>query len=212
MVFESVQSMGSSISATALKIVVWVLLGVVVSGIIGFATWAYMNVRKYKDFKCIIWAVDGFGQITERYDNAGIFVDKKTKNKRLYLKRNNVGLDPDNIPYIPSGNKKVIYLWQTGLKNFRFIKPKICNASMSFNVGEEDVNWAINAYERQKKLFTQNSFLQYLPFIAIAFVSIIILVIFIYFFKNFDVLRDVAVALQAAANSIAQSKLGTTVM
>ena len=42
-------------------------------------------------------------------------------------------------------------------------------------------------------------FMQYLPFMMLAFVSIIILVMFIYFFKEFDTLKDVAIALKEAA-------------
>ena len=42
--------------------------------------------------------------------------------------------------------------------------------------------------------------------------TLIILITFIYFFKDFDVLRDVAVALKEAAQAISQANSGTTVI
>lgn len=168
--------------------------------------------QKWSQFKCIIWGKDGFGQIVEKTDRAGIFVDGKTQNKRFFIRKANVGLECNNIPYVQSGKQKIVYLLQTGLKNFRFIKPKISDDLMTFEVGEEDVNWAINAYEKQKRLFNQNILLQYMPFILLAFVSIIILIMFIYFFKQFPTLLKVAQALQEAAVAFAQSQGGTVIL
>ena len=174
--------------------------------------WALIKYKRFSQFKVVIWGRDGFGQVVQTSDQAGIFVDKKTNNKRFFLKKNNVGLDPDNVPYIQQGRKRVVYLLKTGLKNFSFIKPVIKDDVFSVDVGEEDVNWAINAYERQKTSFAKNLLLQYLPFIALAFVSIIILILFIYFFKQFGVLKDVAVALADASRAFAQSQGGTVIL
>ena len=173
----------------------------------------YRRRLRYGQFKCIIWRKDGFGQLTETYDKGGIFVDKKTKNKRLFLDKNKVGLDPDDIPYIPSGKgKKIIYLLQTGLKNFHYIKPNISNPDITLTVGEEDVNWSINAYERNKNVFSWNTLMQYLPYIAFGFVTVIILIIFIYLFKQFDVLADVANSLKEAAEVMARAEAGTVII
>lgn len=172
----------------------------------------FMRFKQYTEFLCIIWKNDAFGQLIEVTDGAGIFTDGKTKNKRFFLKKANVGLNPDNVPYVQRGNKRIVYLRQDGLKNFSFVRPVIHNQNVSLEVGEEDVNWAINAYERQKNIFAQNLLMQYLPFIILAFVSIVILIIFIYFFKNFGVLADAAVALKEAAQALAQAKSGTMVI
>jgi len=174
--------------------------------------WLYTKWKRYSQYNCRIWEQDGFGQWRELYDDAGVFVDRKTQNKRLFLKKNNVGLSPDNIPYIPSGSKKIIYLLKTGLKNFRFIKIRPNNPSVVLSVGEEDVNWAINSYERQKKIFSQDRLMAYMPFILLAFVSLVILVIFIYFFKEFGTLKGVAQSLSEAAHSLAEAKAGTVVI
>jgi hypothetical protein len=191
-----------------LVIVILVGGGIVVAGIVLFLKW-----WKYSQFSCRIWEQDGFGQWRETVDRAGIFVDRKTNNKRFFLKKANVGLSADNVPYISTkGVRKIVYLLRTGLKNFRFIRITPSNPSVFLNVTEEDVNWAVNAYERQKKIFSKDLFLQYLPFMILAFVCIIILVIFIYFFKNFDTLKEVAVAFREAASSIAQANAGTVIV
>jgi len=201
----------ASVSSAAINIVTIIAFLLVLGGIIIIGTILYLKRKQQWQFNCVIWERDGFGNVTETYDRAGIFVDKKTQNKRLFMHKANVGLDPDNVPYIP-GKKKTVYLLRTGLKNFRYVKPRINNDEYGFIIGEEDVNWAINAYDRQKRLFNQNALMQYLPFIALAFVSIIILVIFIYFFKDFAVLRDVAVALKEAAVAMAHAQSGTLVV
>lgn len=182
-------------------------------GIAIFALIKYMAWKKYTEFDCIIFQEDGFGQLTQRRDGAGIFVDSKTNNKRFYMRKNNVGLSPDNVPYIPNaGGGKTVYLLQTGLKNFHYIRMSVKTEGISLSVGEEDVNWAINAYDKQKKMFQNPLLMQLLPYIGIAFTSICILVIFIYFFREFSVLRDMAVALRDAAVAFAQAKAGTTII
>ena len=197
----------------ATNIAIMIISVTVIGGLIIFGVWAGLKWKRYQQFKCVIWEKDGFGQLTETYDKAGIFVDSKTKNKRLFLKKNKVGLDPDTIPFVQtSKGKRIIYLLKTGLKNFHYITLNIKAPNISLSVGEEDVNWALNAYERGKKMFTQGILMQLMPYIALAFVSIIILIIFIYFFKDFAVLADVAKALQAAAEAYAQSQTGTTVV
>ena len=156
------------------------VLGFVLSVFIGTLALYYFKVHRYKHFRCVIFERDGFGQLTKTYDNAGIFVDKKTGNKRLYIKKAYVGLDPDNIPYIVDNKgKKTIYLYRTGLKNYHYIKINIKQPGITLTVGEEDVNWAINAYERAKKTFSNSLLMQLMPYIALAFVSIVILIIFI---------------------------------
>jgi hypothetical protein len=200
---------GSGLLSFAIILMAVLFLG----GLVALGIYFYSQWKKYQEFKCIIWERDGFGQIRETYDMAGIFVDNKTHNKRFFLKKAKVGLQPDDVPYIPTaGNKKEVYLLRTGLKNFQFIKPVIDRENFKFSVTEEDVNWAINSYERQKKLFDSNLLMQLLPYIMLAFVSIIILILFIYFFKNFGVLKEVAVAFKDAAQALAQANSGQVVL
>lgn len=195
----------AGLANSAITVVVLIVVALVVLAIGGLGVWAYLRWKKFQQYRVIIWERDGFGQLQETYDRAGIFVDGKTKNKRFFLRKANVGLDPDQVPYLPGGKNKVVYLYRTGLKNFRFIKPRIQEKSMSLEVGEEDVNWAVNAYERQKKLFSNSIWMQIMPYMVIAFVSIVILIIFIYFFRQFGTLQQTAVALHEAAQALAQA-------
>jgi len=204
----------SQVGQQASNIAVIFISVIVFVGIIGVILFLWTKNRKYEQFKCIIWEKDGFGNMTQTFDDAGIFVDGQTKNKRLFLKRNNVGLSPDNIPFILSNKKKYIFLLKTGLKNFAFVKPNFDDIykELKLNVSEEDVNWAINAYERQKKLFTNSLLMQLLPFILMAFVCVCILIIFVYFFRNFGVLKEVALAFKDAARYLAQGNAGTIIV
>lgn len=201
----------ANVSGIALNIGIIIISIVVAGGLLLLALFLYFKWKRYREYSCIIWEKDGFGQMKQTSDRAGIFVDGRTKNKRLFLKNANVGLDPNNVPYVQQGGSKFIYLLRTGLKNFQYIRPVIGNPAITLTVGEEDVNWAVNAYERQKRLFAQNIFMQYLPFIALAFVSIIILVIFIYFFKEFSTLKALGSSMSEAAKAIAQAQ-GTTII
>jgi len=208
-----VESYITTWGSTALNITVLILSLAIFGGLTIVLTYLYKKWKLYQQYTCVIWERDSLGNINEWNDKAGVFVDKKTLNKRLFLKKANVGLDPDNIPYIRGpGNKRIIYLRKDGLMNYKYLNLKLGSECTDIKVGEEDVNWAINAYERQKRLFNQNALMQYLPFIALAFVSIIILIIFIYFFKDFAVLKDVAVALKEASIEVARAKSGTTVI
>ena len=207
----------SGFAKVGLNIAILVISIAAMGGLAWLGIYIYRNWVRYKQYKCVIWEVETDSDppriIRETQDSAGIFVDKKTKNKLFFMKKSNVAMSPDRIPYIPSGRDKIVYMLRFGLKNFVFVRPNFgSNPGLSFIVGEEDVNQAINEFDRYKRMLYNNPLLQYMPFILLAFVSIIILVIFIYFFKDFAVLRDVASALREAAHEIAQAKAGTLVI
>ncbi len=198
---------------TLVGIALFIFFAAVVTAAATFAVLFIMKNKKYAEFTCIIWKRDGFGQLVQETDKAGVFVDKKTNNKRLYLKKANVGLDPDNIPYIPCGKSKFIYLYRTGLKNFRYIKPMISDAGITLKVGEEDVNWALNDYERVKKAFAQKDWVkEFMPYAIFGLLIIAFLVMVVFILKKFDVLATVASELTKAAQAVAQAKSGTTVI
>ena len=208
------EEIANTVGQKILNVAVAVLSVLVLGGLSYIGLIVYKKkVARYKQFTCNIWQKDGFGQITEKYDQAGIFVDDYTKNKRLWLKKANVGLSPDNIPFITTGGgRKKVYLLQTGLKNFKYIKPNVGVGLINFTVGEEDVNWAINTYERGKKLFSQTWLAQYLPFIILAFVCLIILVLFTSLFKQIPAIKGLVEQLVEVAKYLAQAKTGTTVI
>ena len=189
-------------------IIISIILGLSVAGL---AFWGWLRWKRFKEYRVVIWERDAFGQATETYDHAGVFVDPKTNYKRLFLKKAKVGLNADSIPFIPTKSGKIVYLYKTGLKNYRFIRP-VLEKIVRIEVGEEDVNWSLNAYERAKKAFTESKLLQYLPYISLAFVSIIILVIFIYLFKELGSMKELASVLRDMSANVAQAKSGTTIL
>lgn len=198
----------------AANVFLMVLIVIFVGGGVAGGIWLYFYWKKYNQFICRIWEKDGFGNIIETRDQAGIFVDRKTKNKRLFLRKMKVGLEPDNIPAVPTtkGNK-VIYLMRVGLKNFRFLKPDIDVDNVDFSVTEEDVNWAVNEYDRVKKTFNQNIFTQYiLPFMFYGLIVVFILGLFVVLFKDFvPAMTAAANAINEAAQALAQVNSGVII-
>lgn len=186
-----------------------VLIGgaVLVGGFYLFKKW-----KQHKEYKIVIWQLNGFGQPEIVRDTGGVYVDKKTNAKRLFLRKTKVDLGADQIPYLPDGKGRVVYLRKYGLKNFRYIYPKFDREHMVFEVGEEDVNWALNSYERGKKAFSMDKLLQYMPYIALGFVAIIVLIISIYIIKQWSVLTQVGDQMVQITENLARAKSGTTVI
>lgn len=188
-----------------------VMLASIVFGgaILGGGAWAFMRWKRYKEYECIIFAKEGMNQWYQKKDVAGVFVDNKTKNKMFFMRGANVGLNADHIPFVTgSRGNKTVYLIQVGLKNFRFIKMNPTTDTFSIKVGEEDVNWALNTYEKQKKDFGQTLLAQLLPYFGIAFVTVGVIIIFVYLFKEMGVMKDVALAFRDAAQIMAESRAG----
>lgn len=197
----------SGISGSALNILVIAIAILFVGGIVIGIFFLFARNKRYEEFEVVVWVKDGFGQITQKRDKGGIFVDNKTNNKRLFLQKANVGLSTEKIPFIQvRGGKKVIYVSQTGLKNFQYINIQIDDSGVALNVTEEDVNWGINSYEHSKKIFQNSLLIQLLPFLLMAFVSIIILTMFIYFFKEFKTLKEFAEIMKQALDVAVQAK------
>ena len=168
--------------------------------------WFFKNVVKYSQFRVIVWERVQNGQVVQLEDKAGIFINGKTGHKLFFLKKLNVGLKPDNVKFIFDGKgRRVVYLLRYGFKNFSFIEPAADNiGGMRFIVGEEDVNWAVNAYEQNKKRFSQSLLFQMLPFMILALVCIIILIMMIALFNNFSVFTTVADSINQASASLAR--------
>lgn len=201
-----------SIGNTALNIVM-ILLSLLFAGciVIGIV-WLWIRKKKFNQYDCIIWKKDAFDKVEEIEDKGGVFIDKATNYKRLFLKKSSVSLSADNIPFIRRGRKKVIYLEQFGLKNFRFLKPTVVEGNVAIDVGEEDVNWAIVSYERGKKAFSTDRLLQFMPYILLGFVSLVILIMFIYLFKQLGTIKELFVAAESLTNAIGQARAGTVVI
>lgn len=194
-------------------------IAIMLGGILIIGGVFYVGLRLYLEWKrhdtiCIVLEEDGFGSTNMTMDKAGVYVDSKTKNKRFFLKQNNVGLNPDRIPYVKNvKGKKYVILRKIGLKNFNYVHlDELFTDNPRIVVGEEDVNWAINAYERQKKVFGSTLLQQLLPYIGLAIMGIFMLGMLALLFQKIGVLAEVAQAFEGAAQAFAQMNAGTAVI
>lgn len=196
-----------------LPILMICLVVLIIGTIIIFGIVKYRDYKRYDILCFIIERASGGIPIIDK-DIGGVFVDGKTNNKRFFLKTNGVGLDPDNIPYIMnSKGQKVVYLLRFGLKNFKYINIKLPSEdTYLIQVGEEDVNWAVNAYEKYKKVFGTSLLDKLLPYIGIAIVGMITLGIIYVLVQKFEILQGTATALEHAAQAIAQASSGTAII
>jgi len=203
-------------TSTALSVMVVIVAILIIGGLLVLAVIMYLRWKKFQQYRVLILEVDDDGLVQGfRWDKAGIFVESKTKHRRFFLKRSRFSLSADKVPVVyPRGKgKPMVSCVKLSNTDYRFLwlnnlRPQAVNLV----VGEDDVNWAIETYERMQKLFDRSTLLQYMPFLMLAFVSIIILIIFIYFFKDFSVLKEVAVELGKAAQAMAQARAGTVVV
>lgn len=83
-----------------------ILLTIVLAIIIGILTYFYFKVKRYRQYKCIIFERDGLGQIKQIHDWGGIFHDSATKHKLLFLQKHQIGLNPDHLPYLSDSKGK----------------------------------------------------------------------------------------------------------
>jgi hypothetical protein len=203
----------SQLGNNAVTMIILVVGGLILVAILVGIFLSTSQMKKYSQYKMVIFQNDGFGHTTWRTDDGGIFVDGKTGNKRLFLKNSHVGLEPDNIPFIPTNKgNKIVMLLQTGLKNYKYIKPIISQDLITFTVGEEDVNWATNEYEAQKKRFNFDKLAQYIPFIILAFCFIVLAILMVSIFQKLPQIKEIAVEMKAVAQLLVQARSGTTVI
>ena len=206
---------------TIMSVASGLLISLLVLAVAGLFAWWIWREKRY-DTKTFIIDVDyETGQINgiKPFGRAGVFVDGKTKNKRFFLKGDTVGLDPDKVPYInliggssPIAPRRGVIMIQTGLKNFRFIRPTInANKTLLFKVGEEDVNWAINAYERQKKVFGTSLLEKILPYIPLVIITFGLVVIIVTVFKNLPAVKELLVEMKGITENLARAQMGTVV-
>lgn len=198
----------SSVGQVALQWVKYGLFAIVGGGAVIGIVWLYLKRRRY-DYKVIYYNSDG---VTGGTDQGGIFVDRKTKSKMFWLKNANVGLNPDKVPWRLINGKKVVELVRYGVKNFRFVDNSGIADGLEAEVGEEDVNWAILDYEKQKTIFGHSLLREMLPYIAIAFTGMVILIMVFIVMNKLDVFNEAADKLVQAAQILRDINTGTTVL
>lgn len=168
--------------------------------------------RKY-NYLVQIWTADSDGNIIdEEMDKAGIFVDRKTKAKHFWLKKHKKGLQCDNVPYRRYKNTKIVTLLHLANGSYRVVDPKIRADKLVFNISEEDVNWAIYDYEKQKKKYAEDPWAKWIQLGTFALVVVAILILMILLLQKFEYLAEIAHTMDHAATVLAEASSGTTVI
>jgi hypothetical protein len=171
-------------------------IGLIILGILGYIAVWFFRKRKYKEYRIVIWEKDSTGNTHEFYDRGGVFVDKKTGFKLLFLERLKKGLNPNNVPFVSSKDKKgrlvkTVYLRKIGVSNYVFCHVKISDTGVAFTVGEEDVNWAAQDIERVRRSFLKEGFLsKFAPYIMFIVTILIVMIILISLFNKMGVVQE----------------------
>ncbi len=209
MVNTIINEMIPSVSTGGLLKGIFIFLVVIlVMAIIGAWLFLYFRNRKFKEFKIVILEKDSTGNVREYYDKGGVFLNKQSQLKLLFLQKIKKGLNPNNIPYVTAVDKKgrlikTVYLLRTGVSNYRYVHVRIENDVLKFTVGEEDVNWAAQDYEIVTKTFQKEGFwAKYGGYVLFIVTIVIIMVIIISLFNKFEILKDVATSLQQVGDNM----------
>ena len=174
-------------------ITITIILGLVLLGVI---TYKYIQKKKYGQYRIIIIEKDSTGNTHEYYDRAGIFTNKKTGLKLLFLEKMKKGLNPNNVPYVTSKDKKgrlikTVYLVRTGVSNFKYCHIKVEDGILNFTVGEEDVNWAAQEIENIRRTFNKDSWLnKFAPYILFIVTILIVMIVLISLFNKMSVIKE----------------------
>lgn len=198
----------SAIADQLINVVLMIIIPLLVIGVAVFVGFFLKNLKKYKQFIVYIFEKDAFGNVKLSVDEAGMFVDKKTGNKRLFLKRNKVGLSTDNVPVVTkSKGASAIFLFKKGTKNFAYLNMNVDDSNFVISVTEEDVNWALQDYEGVKKRL-QHPLLQYLPIIGVVAAGLIIIIMVFVVMNKFGVFADmVSTAKELMATNLEIAKM-----
>lgn len=186
-----------------------ILILIILASIVAVVWYFNSQSKKWKQFVCIIFTKDAFGNAIREVDQAGIFVDKVTGMKRFFIKKANIGLDPDNVKYILSSDGKVryVYLRRYAPKNYAFydFTSLLSNDKPGLSVTEQDVNWALQEYRKHKALDNKNFWSQYGTYVIWGFAVISTLVLFALLVQKFEVLSNVASAINGAAQALKEA-------
>lgn len=186
-----------------------VALFVLIVGTVVIVAFITLRNRRLWVYDVVYLNMDG---ITGGKDLGAVYVDKQTNMKMFFLKNLKAGLNPNNIPWKLVGNRKVVYLIRTGQKTFRYINWKFNADTLITEVGEEDVNTAIQDFEKQKFYLGKQSMAHMLAFGAFIVISLVIMVMIIFVLNKFDTLLDLGEALKETAQILREMKSGTTVI
>lgn len=166
----------------------------------------YMRIYRYKQYKCVIWERDSFGNTVETLDDAGIFYDNAVGMKCLWLKKNKVPIDSTRLWYV-QGKTKTLYFIKCGNKNLKMIHPTVKESALSFDVGEEDLNWGLYEFRMDKLIVNKDAgWKAWVPAIAATITVIFMIFAMMLLVQKIDVLaqifQSITEASKVAANVV----------
>ena len=175
----------------------WFLIIVLVAGLIGYITYYFLSKKKYKEYRVEILDKDSNDNVYKTFDKGGVFLDKKTGNRLLFIEKAKVGLNPNNIPYISTiDNKgrliKTVTLRRIGVNNYVFVHVSLGD-KIAVTIGEEDLNNAAQEMNKIRRTYDKKSWLDKLLAPIIFIVTImIIMIILLTLFNKFAIIKDVS--------------------
>jgi hypothetical protein len=185
----------------------WTLYGLIIIlavGIIGYITYYIIKKRRYGQYRIEILDRDENGNVYKDYDKAGVFLDKKTGLRLLFLDKAKIGLNPNNIPYVSSREKtgfiikketiiKTVYLRRIGVNNYVFIHVKVNPDNTIISVGEEDLNNAVQEMSKIRRKYDKKSWWdENKPIVVWIITIMIIMIIMLVLFNKFTILEEVS--------------------
>lgn len=170
-------------------------IAVIIMAAIGWLIIYIVKIRKYREFKAVIWERDSTGNVHESYDRGGIFVDKGTGLKLLFFSKIRKGLNPNSVPFVTAKDKKgrlikIVYLRRVGVSNYVFCHVKVTETGTVIKVGEEDINWATQDIIKVRRSFLKEGWLQkFAPYIAFIITILVVMIILISLFNKMGVIE-----------------------
>lgn len=186
----------------------WIILGIFALMIIIFVFNIFKKRKTFSyEVRIKVNEPKGSNELSEvDNDLGGIFLDRKTGNRLFVLKKNRVGLTPDNIPYYRGAKgQKIVEVIQLGLKSFRYLgKPESVSSKsvMEYNIQDQDIAFALNEIEKAKMYEKKTTFDKIKDIIPIVMVFFLAIAVIYFFLNKFEVLKGVADALNQAAASL----------
>jgi len=190
-------------------IIYWVMIALIMimaAGIGGYFIFWYMKKKKYGQYIIRILDKDSNGKSYEWGDRGGVFLNKATGFKLLFLEKAKVGLNPNKIPYISRVDAKgkvikIVTVRRIGVNNYVFVDIDI-GEEVEYTVGEEDLNNAHQEMTKIRRSYSKENWLSKLaPYLMFIITIIIVMIILISLFNKFTVMETIAKNLAITAET-----------
>lgn len=218
----------ATIGYSSMNMIIITGIIVVVVALIAWGAWFFMNWKKYQDYMVCVFHKNGEDKWCLRFDKGGVFVNKKTNTKRMWMKKSRSSLQADRIPFLPKNRLSfmdytfgVIFVVQKADGSYAYIdKWNIDENGLQVQVSGEDLNWGLTAFDEIMRHIENKFFKDLMLVISIVVVGIIILIMVIISVKDMthvaellaNAMSTASANMKEFAASMAQANSGTTVI